>query len=134
MARCRRIAVPIQEKFHGTLGSLDLDVIRSHSDEAMEGRFVVSFVAMTILNDVMSRMHKSVQDVSGKGEHKKLKPLAQEMSFNELRNWLETPRVVFDSDGNMHWQEVTHRQHDIAKRLGYPDLYKTAPDWHPCLD
>ena len=52
------------------------------------------------------------------------------MPFNEMRNWLETPRVVFDGEDGMHWQEVTRRQHDIAKRLGYPDLYKIALDWY----
>ena len=96
----------------------------------MEGRFIVSFVAMTILNEIIRRMNEGTVETLARGQKKELKPLAGEMSFNEMRNWLETPRVVFDGEDGMHWQEVTRRQHDIAKRLGYPDLYKITPDWY----
>lgn len=120
----------IEKTFKAGKSGFDLDVIRCHSDEAMEGRFIVSFVAMTILNEIMRRMNEGTVETLARGQKKELKPLAGEMSFNEMRNWLETPRVVFDGEGGMHWQEVTRRQHDIAKRLGYPDLYKIAPDWY----
>ena len=51
------------------------------------------------------------------------------MTFNELKNRLATPRVIFDRNGVGHWLEVTKRQHGIAARLGFPDLYTMIPDW-----
>ena len=60
---------------------------------------------------------------------KEIAPLIEEMSFNELKNRLGTPRVVYDGLGNAFWLEVTNRQHEIAARLGCPNLYKQIPDW-----
>lgn len=54
---------------------------------------------------------------------------AEEMTFNELKNLLTTPRNIFDKDGKGHWLDVTKRQHEIAARLGFPNLYKTVPKW-----
>lgn len=54
---------------------------------------------------------------------------AEEMTFNELKNHLTTPRIIFDKDGKGHWLDVTKRQHEIATRLGFPNLYKTVPGW-----
>jgi hypothetical protein len=106
-----------------------MGTIRSHEDETMEGRFVISFAAMTILNQLLKLMREPPEETTNKGETRELKPLDTEMTFNELKNWLETPRVIFDSDGNGYWQEITTRQHDIARRLGYPDAYREIPDW-----
>ena len=119
----------IETTFKSGKASIDMGTIRSHEDETMEGRFVISFAAMTILNQLLKLMHEPPEETAGKGETRELKPLDTEMTFNELKNWLETPRVIFDSDGNGYWQEVTTRQHDIARRLGYPDAYREIPDW-----
>lgn len=54
---------------------------------------------------------------------------AEEMTFNELKNQLTTPRIIFDKDGKGHWLDVTKRQHEIAARLGSPELYKIVPEW-----
>lgn len=48
------------------------------------------------------------------------------MTFNELKNWLMTPRIIFDKDGKGHRLEVTKRQHEIVARLGFPNMYKTV--------
>ena len=57
--------------------------------------------------------------------------LAKEMTFNELKNRLGSIRMVFDGKGRGHWMEVTTRQHEIARRLGCPGLYKSVPAWVP---
>ena len=60
---------------------------------------------------------------------KEIAPLIEEMSFNEMKNRLSTPRVVYDGQGKAHWLEVTNRQHEIVTRLGFPNLYKQIPNW-----
>ena len=72
---------------------------------------------------------KSQDSIVKTGGEKKALTLAEEMTFNELKNLLTTPRIIFDKDGKGHWLEVTKRQHEIAARLGFPDLYKVAPNW-----
>jgi hypothetical protein len=83
----------------------------------MEGRFVISFAAMTILNQLLKLMHEPPEETANKGEAKELKLLDTEMTFNELKNWQETPRVIFDSDGNGYWQKVTTRRHSPTPGL-----------------
>ena len=51
------------------------------------------------------------------------------MSVNQLKNYLSSIQLVTDSHGNRRWLEVTQRQHEIAKRLGFPGLYEKVPDW-----
>lgn len=96
----------------------------------MEGRFIVGFVAMTILNEIYRQMKKSTQVVKKDGETEIVRPLSEEMTFKLLRNKLSTPRVVFDSRGKARWIEVTKSQHEIARRLGYPNLYRKVPLWY----
>lgn len=58
-----------------------------------------------------------------------LAPLAKEMTFNQIRNYLSSIRVVYDSDGHCRWQEITKRQRQIAVRLGLPGVYDAEPSW-----
>lgn len=118
----------IEKTFKGGKTNFELGVIRSHDDDTMEGRFIIGFVALTILSNLYYRM-KSQDSIVKTGGEKKALTLAEEMTFNELKNRFMTPRIIFDKDGKGHWLEVTKRQHEIAARLGFPDLYKTVPDW-----
>ena len=54
-----------------------------------------------------------------------------EMTLKEIRNYLGSIRLINDGRDNRIWQEVTVRQHNIACRLGFPDLYRELPDWGP---
>ena len=56
-------------------------------------------------------------------------PLAKEMTFNQIRNYLSSIRVVYDSNGNCRWQEITKRQQQIAVRLGLSGVYDAVPTW-----
>ena len=118
----------IEKAFKGGKSNLDLDVVRAHGESTMEGRFIVGFVALSILNELYVRMKKPYFQETKNGI-KEVAPLAKEMSFNELKNRLATPRVIYDGHGNSYWLEVTNRQHNIAARMGFPTLYKTIPDW-----
>lgn len=51
------------------------------------------------------------------------------MTFNQIRNYLSSIRVVYDSDGHCRWQEITKRQRQIAVRLGLPGVYDAEPSW-----
>lgn len=118
----------IEKTFKGGKTNFELGVIRSHDDDTMEGRFIIGFVALSILSNLYYRM-KSQDSIVKTGGEKKALTLAEEMTFNELKNRLTTPRIIFDKDGKGHWLEVTKRQHEIAARLGFPNLYKTVPNW-----
>ena len=118
----------IEKAFKGGKSNLDFDVVRAHGESTMEGRFIVGFVALSILTELYGRMKRCSFENTKTGL-KEIAPLIEEMSFNEMKNRLSTPRVVYDGQGKAHWLEVTNRQHEIATRLGFPNLYKQIPDW-----
>ena len=118
----------IEKAFKGGKTNIDFDGVRAHGESTMEGRFVVGFVALSVLTELYGRMKRGSFENTKTGL-KEIAPLIEEMSFNELKNRLATPRVVYDGLGNALWLEVTNRQHEIAARLGFPNLYKQIPDW-----
>lgn len=121
----------IEKTFKAGKSTADMSVVRSHREDTAEGRFIISFVAMTILSRLYALMKKSVTIADNKGNLKTLEPLAQDMSFNELKNYLEGIYMIFDGRGGRRWSEVTKKQHNIALRMGFPDLYTALPEWGP---
>ena len=112
----------IEKTFKAGKTNLEMDVIRAHTNSVMEGRFIVSFVALSILNELKRRMKK----VSGKtAVAKELKG----MTFEKLKNKLQTPRFVMDGKGSGYWMSVTEDQRKIAKLLGCPGAYTEIPKW-----
>ena len=104
------------------------DIAQSHSDEALEGRFLVAFVALTILTDLRRRMSRKTVNRT-LGVEKIEQPLGKEMNLEELRNTFNCVHLIVDGRGNRLWQGVTYRHHDIVRRLGFPDLYRKLPEW-----
>ena len=123
-----RVRDLIEKSFKGGKTNIELDVVRAHGEATMEGRFIIGFAAMSILNRLYVLMKQKTYPETKSGL-KEMPALADEMTFNELKNRLATPRVIFDRNGVGHWLEVTKRQHGIAARLGFPDLYTMIPDW-----
>ena len=121
----------IEKTFKAGKSSADMSVVRSHREDTAEGRFIISFVAMTILSRLYALMKKSVTVADSKGNPKTLEPLARDMSLNELKNHLEGIYMIFDGHGGRRWSEVTKKQHNIALRMGFPDLFTTLPEWGP---
>ena len=123
-----RVRDLIEKSFKGGKTNIELDVVRAHGEATMEGRFIIGFAAMSILNRLYVLMKQKTYTETKSGL-KEMPALADEMTFNELKNRLATPRVIFDRNGVGRWLEVTKRQHGIAARLGFPDLYTMIPDW-----
>lgn len=120
----------IEKAFRSGKSDVEMSVARAHSDLTLEGRFLISFVALTILTDFHRRMNqKTTRIVKGKAVVDR--PLGDEMTLKEIRNYLGSIRLINDGRGNRIWQEVTVKQHNIARRLGFPDLYRELPDWGP---
>ncbi len=119
----------IKKSFKAGKTYVDMETLRAHSDATTEGRFIVSFCCMTILNELYRRMKLRTLKHMKKGAPKIVDPLADEMSFNQIKNYLSGIRLVGDSVNNCRWLEVTKRQHDIAERLGFPGLYENEPTW-----
>ena len=120
----------IEKAFRSGKSDVEMDVARAHSDLSLEGRFLISVVALTILTDFHRRMNQKTTRIV-KGKEVVDRPLGDEMTLKEIRNYLGSIRLINDGRGNRIWQEVTVKQHNIARRLGFPDLYRELPDWGP---
>ena len=120
----------IEKAFRSGKSDVEMNVARAHSDLTLEGRFLISFVALTILTDFHRRMRQKTTHIV-KGKAVVDRPIGDEMTLKEIRNYLGSIRLINDGRGNRIWQEVTKRQHEIARRLGFPNLYRELPDWGP---
>lgn len=72
-----------------------MDSIRSHTRASMKGRFIVSFVALTVLSKLRRRMREPLYETKNNGEAVRDKPLGDEMSLKELMNDLDSIKVIF---------------------------------------
>lgn len=118
----------IEKTFKGGKSDAEMDAVRSHYDDTLEGRLLISFIAMTILSRIRLLMSLPTYIVQGK-TRKEVPPLADSMTFNQVRLKLADTRLVYDSQGNKRWEEITGSQHEIARRLGYTNLYRDIPTW-----
>ena len=118
----------IEKCFKAGKTDLNMSTVRSHSTSTIEGRFIVSFVALSILCEIRRRMSQRTRVASARGA-REVRPLADEMSFAELKNYMGSIQAVYDGNGKGRWLEITNRQHDIARRLGFDGLYKSFPEW-----
>ena len=119
----------IEKTFKAGKSIFKMDCIHSHEDDTMQGRMIISFVALSIINHIYKKMSHETVITLKNGQTKILKPLNQEMSFNELKNFLSGIRLTCYSDGVRRWTEITSKQHAIAQRLGYSNLYTDIPAW-----
>ena len=119
----------IEKTFKGGKTDAGADVLRAHQDDTAEGRFIVAFAAMTILNRLRWEMKQKRYEARADGQVRETRPLEEEMTFNEIKNRLSSIRMVFDGKEEAHWMEVTQRQHEIVRRLGCKGLYTSIPDW-----
>lgn len=121
----------IEKCFKAGKSGIGMAAIRSHSDAAMTGRFIVSFCALTILCELRRRMQQPFLERSENGEiRKSLAPLADEMSFNALLNHLDSVKVSYgNAPEETRYEEVTGRQRLIARRLGCNGVFDRVPDY-----
>lgn len=119
----------IEKCFQAGKSDVSMDVIRSHSETTMKGRFIISFIALTILCELRRRMKQELVEVDEAGEvTKRLRALGTEMSYNEIQNYLAPILAIyFGSKG--HYGEITSKQRMIATRLGCPDAFDELPDY-----
>lgn len=121
----------IEKCFKAGKSDINMDAVRSHSDATMKGRFIVSFCALTILCELRRRMRRPYFEMGSKGEVKhKLPPLADEMTFGALLNYLDSVKVSYgNKPEDIRLEEVTNKQQMIAKRLGCPGVFDAVPDY-----
>ncbi len=87
----------IEKTFKGGKTNFELGVIRAHDDDTMKGRFIIEFVALTILSSLYYRMKRQDSLSRARGSDK-AQTFAEEMTFNEKKNRLATPRIIFDKE------------------------------------
>ena len=100
------------------------DVLR---DETLEGCFIVTFVALTILTDLLYRRERKTCCMVD-GEKVSERTLAEEMSFEEIRNVMSSIGLRRDVRGNQSRGNGTDRERSVARRLGFENLYDTVPN------
>ncbi len=103
------------------------EALNAHKEKAMEGSFMISFIAMSILSSIYLRMRQKSRIKSENGKEEL--PLSKELSFDEIKNLLATISIIQDSKGNRRYMAISKKQHEIARRLGFPNLYTKLPDW-----
>ena len=113
----------IEKTFKAGKSTADMTVVRSHREDTTEDRFIISFVAMTILSRLYDLMKESETVDDGNGNVKILESLALDKSFEELKNHLEGICKIFDGRDGRRGPGATEKQHDIAIRMGFLDLY-----------
>ena len=89
---------------------LNMDVLRARSTHTMEGRFIVSFVALTHLCEIRRHMAAPESVVEKDGLRKSL---ADEYSWNFLMSELSPIKVIYVGS-ECSFAEVTKRHHKIV--------------------
>lgn len=115
----------VEKCFMAGKTDLNMDVLRAHSTHTMEGRFIVSFAALTILCELKRRMTAPESVVVTDGLRKSL---ADEFTWNSLMSLVSSVKVIYGGN-ECRFAEVTKRQHEIADRLGFPHLYEFVPSF-----
>ncbi len=113
----------VEECFTAGKTDLTMDVLCARSTHTMEGRFIVSFAALTLLSEIRRRMAAPESVVVKDGRKKSL---ADEYTRTALMSHIASVKVICDGD-ECRFAEVTKRQHEIATRMGCPDLYAVVP-------
>lgn len=122
----------IEKCFEAGKTSVNMDVIRSHTDATISGRFVVSFIALTILSALRNRMRERVvdRDEQTREIKREYRPLSEELSFNSLLNTMGSIQLIYGAPGTKpRYLEVTEKQRLIAHRLGCGGVYDTVPEY-----
>ena len=115
----------VEKCFMAGKTDLNMDVLRAHSRQMMNGRFIVSFAALTLLSEIRRRMAAPESVVVKDGRKKSL---ADEYTRTSLMSHIASVKVICDGD-ECRFAEVTKRQHEIATRMDCPDLYAVVPSF-----
>lgn len=120
----------IEKGFKASKSDCYMDLIRSHTEATMKGRFIVCFFALTVLSELRRRMWEPMYENNSNGETVRYKPVDDEMSFRELMNYLDSIKVVYGRTAeNMRMAKVTKCQRLLVKRLGCEGLYDSVPEY-----
>ena len=115
----------VEKCFMAGKTDLNMDVLRAHSTQTMNGRFIVSFVALTILCEIRRRMAAPESVVE---KDRQRKSLADEYSWNSMMAHIAPIKVIYGGD-ECRFAEITKRQHEIADRMRCPLLYNFVPSF-----
>ena len=120
----------IAKTFKSARSPFPADHMHSCND-TMEGRLLVSFAALSIITHIYAKMSDDTVIHLEDGSVKILRPLLNEMTFEQVKNSLSGVRLASSGDGTekRYWTGVTDRHHSIAQRLGYPGLFTDIPVW-----
>ena len=85
----------VEQCFKAGRSDCNMDTIHSQTQTTMTGCFFVSFFALTVLSELRRRMREPMYETKRNGETVRYKPVADEMSLQELMNDLDSIKVVY---------------------------------------
>ena len=118
----------IEKTFKGCKTEFDFDVIRAHNDNTLMGRMMVSFVAMTIMNDIKNRMHNRNVITQQNGKVRVEDTVAEEYSFKGLLRKFKAVRLL-QTGSNYCISELTKGMQDILRKLGFEKYASELPTY-----
>lgn len=94
----------VEKSFDNLKNDLDLERLRVHSDDAMEGRIFIGFVSLILISSIREQMRQA--------------GLYQSFSFNTLMKELKKLKLVEFKNGDKLLTEITAKQKKIYKDFG----------------
>ena len=126
---CSEAGEGAERTFTGGGAGTDREALLTHAGDALQGRFLVGFVAQTILAEILRRMGEPCRITDEFGSERRVPPLAGEMDFDTLKSRLSAPRLALDADGRARWLKISFESREIVRRLGYSSLSEEVPAW-----
>ena len=94
----------VEKSFNNLKNDLDLERLRIHTDEAMEGRIFIGFISLIIMSQIREQMRKN--------------NVYDKYSFNELMAELKKLKVIKFKGGKLLMTELTKKHKYIFKAMG----------------
>lgn len=91
------------------------------------GRLIVCFVALTILNEIEHRLKTGEARDAHTGKKRYLPSSDEEIFVDEIKNIFADLSVTVDRKGQKQWAKVSARQREVAKGLGLETLLSRDP-------
>ncbi|MDO5532346.1 hypothetical protein [Sutterella sp.] len=123
-----RSAELIRKCFRPENAVFDPDVNPSHLERIVTGRFIVSFVALTIATDVARRLEAAFPRISPVG-HGWQRGRDSQRTAVELRHQFDTVTLCRFEKSGWQWEGVTDAHKSLAAALRIPRIFTALPIW-----
>ena len=115
----------IEKVFKGSKAN-DFDVARAHSDDTLQGRFFVLFLASICVAHIYKKMKEEKINELKNGKIKYSYPTIATLSYKQLVQKFKSINCMIYEDGSASLTEMPKNIRDILSRLGYEHAEEDA--------